>query len=111
RMNVAGDLARLQPTQKPGGQIEIGLIDERAVGLEGVGSVGDAVEEGARADFVEQVIQVAVHQQVYGADVLFRQAVQSPGGQVRRRPDHVFAAGEQHPQQVRADEATAGENE
>ena len=49
-VDVSGDRPRLQPRQQPGQEVEVGPVDQFAVGLEGIGPVGDAVEDGPGPD-------------------------------------------------------------
>ena len=46
-MNVAGDLSFRELLTQIGSHVEIGPMDQRAVGFERIGSVRDAVENGA----------------------------------------------------------------
>jgi hypothetical protein len=73
--------------EQAGGQVEVGLVDQPEVGLEGVASVGDAVEDGARGDLVEDPLQVGVHQEVHhhlvaGGEILEPPGVEVGGGAV-----------------------------
>ena len=68
-MNVAGDRPRLQQPPAHQVRIEIGPVDELAVGLERIGAVSDAVEDGAGCGSLEERVEVGVDEEVDHADV------------------------------------------
>ena len=110
-MDVAGDRASLQTGQQAGDELEVRAVDELAVGLERVGAVGDAIENGAGPDRIKQQVQVGIDQEVHGPDVVRRQALEPP----RRRPGrgavHVVANAEQRAHQVGPDETAGAKNQ
>ena len=104
-MDITGKLARVEPPQQPGDQVEVSAVDQLPVCLERVSAVSDAVEDGPRLHALEQRIQVRVDKQVGYQDMIARQALEPPGGKPRSCPIDVLTMLQQRAQQIGADEA------
>ena len=68
------------PASKTGREVEIRLIDQVAVGLEGISAVGHTVEDRARVNLVQQPVEVGVDEQVYLFDVPLGQVFEAVAG-------------------------------
>ena len=90
-VHITGKIARIEPAQQPGDQVEVGAVDQLPIRLEGVSAISNAVEDGSRLHALEHRIQVGVDKQVGYQYVIARQALESPCGKPRRRPVNVFA--------------------
>ena len=79
-MDVAGDAACREASEQTGRETEIGLVDQLAVRLKRIGAVSDTVEHGLRADGVEQLVQVAVDEQIDQFDRVLRRSSRRQAG-------------------------------
>ena len=71
-MHVAGNGQLTEAIHEPGRQSEVGFVDELGVGLERIGAIRDAVEDGPRFDRLDQGVEAGIDQQIDLQGVLFR---------------------------------------
>ena len=97
-MHVARDAEGFQTLEQLGREVEIRFVDEVALGFEGIAAVADTIEDGARLEAIEELVAVAIHQQVDHHGVALGHAFQAPSRRVKDGAGDVIAMGEQRTQ-------------
>ena len=110
-MHVARYAESLQTLEQLGREVEIRLVDEFTLGFKGIASVANAIENGARLEAVEDLVAVAVHQQVDHRGVALGHAIQTPSRCVKDSAEDVVATGEQRAQQIRPQKSAGAQHQ
>ena len=97
-MHVARYAESLQTLEQLGREVEIRLVYEVSLGFEGIATVADAIEDGARFETIDKFVAVIVHQQVDHHGVALGYAFQAPSRRVKDGAADVVATGEQRTQ-------------
>ena len=90
---------------------EIGAVDEIVVGLEGIGAIGDAIEQRSGAELADHVARRRQIGEIDFENMPALDAVEPPGRQHAHHAIDVVAMFQQHAQQIGADEAARPEHE